>query len=154
MPDTPNDREQESSRPAVSSVSRSYGADWVGLDARAMRERVDLQRQRERAAIEDEKARRRREDDLVLAEAERDAATPPAASPSTEQSERVARPRPRPASLVERLYVENLRSLAGPHEIPLAPLTLIYGPNSSGKSTVLKASSCSWKSWTRDVMTR
>lgn len=51
-----------------------------------------------------------------------------------------SRPHPRPVQpLVQSLHVENLKSLAGPHDIPLAPVTLIYGPNAAGKSTILQA---------------
>lgn len=42
-----------------------------------------------------------------------------------------------PAALVRQLRLENFKSLAGLHEIPLAPLTLVFGPNAAGKSTVL-----------------
>jgi len=38
-----------------------------------------------------------------------------------------------------KLIVENIRSLAGKHELSLAPLTLLIGENSSGKSTCLAA---------------
>lgn len=41
--------------------------------------------------------------------------------------------------LLESLRVGNLKSLRGQHDIPLAPLTLIYGPNAAGKSTILQA---------------
>lgn len=40
--------------------------------------------------------------------------------------------------LVGSLRIENLKALAGEHDIPLAPLTLIYGPNAAGKSTVMQ----------------
>lgn len=43
------------------------------------------------------------------------------------------------SALVRGLRIENVKSLAGPHELPLAPLTLIYGPNAAGKSTVLNS---------------
>src|SRR5437870_3208112 len=36
-----------------------------------------------------------------------------------------------------KLILENVRSLAGRHVLPLAPLTLLVGENSSGKSTCL-----------------
>lgn len=50
------------------------------------------------------------------------------------------KPQVRPTlPLLENLHVENFKSLAGPHEVPLAPLTLIYGPNAAGKSTILQA---------------
>lgn len=56
---------------------------------------------------------------------------------------RAAAPKPRSAPPIlpslENLHVENLKSLAGPHDVPLAPLTLIYGPNAAGKSTILQA---------------
>jgi hypothetical protein len=38
-----------------------------------------------------------------------------------------------------RLIIENVRSLAGHHEIPVRPLTVLVGENSSGKSTFLAA---------------
>src|SRR2546421_224998 len=38
-----------------------------------------------------------------------------------------------------KLILENVRSFAGRHEIPIKPLTLLVGENSSGKSTVLAA---------------
>ena len=41
--------------------------------------------------------------------------------------------------LVSTLHVENLKSFRGSWQIELAPLTLIYGPNSAGKSTLLQA---------------
>lgn len=37
------------------------------------------------------------------------------------------------------LSVGNLKSFVGNHNIPLAPLTLIYGPNSAGKSSLVSA---------------
>ena len=43
------------------------------------------------------------------------------------------------SALVRGLRIENVKSLAGPHEVPMAPLTLIYGPNAAGKSTVLNS---------------
>jgi energy-coupling factor transporter ATP-binding protein EcfA2 len=41
--------------------------------------------------------------------------------------------------MIHALEIENLKSLAGRHKIPLAPITLIYGANSAGKSTMLQA---------------
>jgi AAA ATPase domain/AAA domain len=41
--------------------------------------------------------------------------------------------------MIERLDIENVKSFRGRHEIPLAPITLVYGPNSSGKSTLLQS---------------
>ena len=44
---------------------------------------------------------------------------------------------------LRRIDIANLKSLGTQsgraHEIPLAPLTLIYGPNSAGKSTIVQA---------------
>lgn len=42
-------------------------------------------------------------------------------------------------TLLRALSIENLKSLSGMHEVPLAPLTLIYGQNAAGKSTVLQS---------------
>jgi len=36
-----------------------------------------------------------------------------------------------------RLNIENIRSLVGPHDIAIKPLTIVIGENSSGKSTLL-----------------
>ena len=35
------------------------------------------------------------------------------------------------------LIIENVRSFVGRHDIPIRPLTLLVGENSSGKSTLL-----------------
>lgn len=43
------------------------------------------------------------------------------------------------SEIISELHVENVKSLIGSHKIPLAPLTLIYGPNSAGKSTILQS---------------
>jgi energy-coupling factor transporter ATP-binding protein EcfA2 len=40
--------------------------------------------------------------------------------------------------MIEQLVVENLKSFGGRHEIELAPITLVYGPNSAGKSSLLQ----------------
>lgn len=40
--------------------------------------------------------------------------------------------------LLKSLRVENLKSLVGEHDIPFAPLTLIYGPHAAGKSTIIQ----------------
>jgi energy-coupling factor transporter ATP-binding protein EcfA2 len=44
----------------------------------------------------------------------------------------------RPTAPVE-LLIENVRCFAGRHEIPIRPLTVLVGENSSGKSTLLAA---------------
>lgn len=42
-------------------------------------------------------------------------------------------------SVMDKLILENVRCFRGHHELPLAPLTLLIGENSTGKSTVLAA---------------
>lgn len=37
------------------------------------------------------------------------------------------------------LRIANVKSLTGEHLIPLAPLTLVYGPNAAGKSTIIQS---------------
>jgi len=41
--------------------------------------------------------------------------------------------------VLQRLHIGNVKSLAGEHVVPLAPLTLIYGPNAAGKSTIIQS---------------
>lgn len=41
--------------------------------------------------------------------------------------------------MIEKLVIENLRSFAGETTLELAPITLVFGPNSAGKSTLIKA---------------
>ena len=38
---------------------------------------------------------------------------------------------------MDALHIENIRCFAGPHRIPLAPLTILVGENSTGKTTLL-----------------
>ncbi len=40
---------------------------------------------------------------------------------------------------ITAIDIEDFKSFAGKHEIPARPLTLIYGQNSSGKSTIIEA---------------
>jgi hypothetical protein len=40
---------------------------------------------------------------------------------------------------MDKLILENVRCFSGRHELPLAPLTILVGENSTGKSTVLSA---------------
>ncbi len=40
---------------------------------------------------------------------------------------------------MDKLILENVRCFRGHHELPLAPLTILVGENSTGKSTVLAA---------------
>jgi hypothetical protein len=44
-----------------------------------------------------------------------------------------------PYNQLTGLIVENFRTFARRQEIPIRPITLLYGPNSSGKSTILRA---------------
>jgi len=41
--------------------------------------------------------------------------------------------------LLTQLHLRNVKSLAGGHSIPLAPLTLVYGPNAAGKSSIIQS---------------
>lgn len=41
--------------------------------------------------------------------------------------------------MISTLTVENFKCFSGPHTMPLAPITLVYGPNSGGKSSVIQA---------------
>ncbi len=41
--------------------------------------------------------------------------------------------------MLDRLIVENLKGFGPRQEVELAPLTLIYGPNAGGKSTLIQA---------------
>lgn len=40
---------------------------------------------------------------------------------------------------MDKLILDDVRCFAGRHEVPLAPLTVLAGENSSGKSTFLAA---------------
>lgn len=138
MSDSQGATDQGSIGSAGEHNSAPYGSDWVGIDARAMKARREAQREREREAIANEQARLRREEKEILSFIDDGAPAAAQAPPGREQNEHPPQTSSRPAALVERLHIENLRSFAGPHDIPLAPITLIYGPNSAGKSTILK----------------
>ena len=45
---------------------------------------------------------------------------------------------------MDRLIIENVRCFRGKHEVPLAPLTILVGENSTGKSTLLAAARLAW----------
>ena len=49
------------------------------------------------------------------------------------------------------IYLENFQGFGGGQYIPLRPLTLIFGPNSSGKSSVLRALRLVQQSLTQEV---
>lgn len=130
--------------PDVQSKRTGYGPDWVSLDRKAMRDRRAELAQRDRDAMRREAERQERlaaENQQVLASDELfDAGERRPANPATPAvTDPKPHDRPRPTALVHQLDLENLRSLSGRHEVPLAPLTLIYGPNAAGKSTLLKA---------------
>ena len=40
-----------------------------------------------------------------------------------------------------QLIMENVRCFSGPHEIPIKPLMLLIGENSSGKTTMFARAS-------------
>jgi AAA15 family ATPase/GTPase len=41
--------------------------------------------------------------------------------------------------MLKTLLLKNFKSFAGVHQIPLAPLTLIFGKNSAGKSSIIQS---------------
>lgn len=41
--------------------------------------------------------------------------------------------------MLREYHLENFKAFAGPETIPIRPITLIYGPNSSGKSSILQS---------------
>ena len=41
--------------------------------------------------------------------------------------------------MLREYQLENFKAFAGPETIPIRPITLIYGPNSSGKSSILQS---------------
>lgn len=110
MPDS-NDTDAES----VADSGASYDSpDWIGLDTGAMRAR----RYRQLRQLHFHR-------NLELMPVAIDAVLEPV----------VRSPRP----LVHGVHIENLKSLSGMHDVTLAPLTLVYGPNAAGKSTILHA---------------
>jgi hypothetical protein len=46
---------------------------------------------------------------------------------------------------VDELIIENVRCFAGEHRVPLRPLTLLVGENSTGKSTFLALARLAWR---------
>lgn len=120
----------------TSGDERPISPEWVGLDREAMKARQEETVRRMREAGDRWREEQKRSEEQLQAFLDRHADDSRPAEGSTQPQERKQRPRPQP--LIERLHVENLKSLAGRHEIPLAPLTLVYGPNSAGKSTALK----------------
>src|SRR6266705_2806581 len=41
--------------------------------------------------------------------------------------------------MLREYQLTNFKAFAGPETIPIRPITLIYGPNSSGKSSILQS---------------
>src|SRR5258706_5081161 len=41
--------------------------------------------------------------------------------------------------MLREYQLENFKAFAGPETMPIRPITLIYGPNSSGKSSILQS---------------
>lgn len=41
--------------------------------------------------------------------------------------------------MLNKIEIENFKGFSVPQEIPLRPLTLLYGPNSAGKSSIIKS---------------
>jgi AAA15 family ATPase/GTPase len=41
--------------------------------------------------------------------------------------------------MLREYHLTNFKAFAGPETIPIRPITLIYGPNSSGKSSILQS---------------
>ncbi len=46
--------------------------------------------------------------------------------------------------MIDSLLLENFRCFAGEHQVPLRPLTVLVGENSSGKSSFLAATRLAW----------
>jgi len=41
--------------------------------------------------------------------------------------------------MIQELTIRNFKAIGAEQRIPLRPITLLFGPNSSGKSTVIHA---------------
>ena len=48
---------------------------------------------------------------------------------------------------MDRIFFENIRCFATRQEVPLAPLKVLVGENSSGKTTVLALVRLAWDLW-------
>ena len=55
----------------------------------------------------------------------------------------------RGGSIIRALHLTNFKGIGAPTDIPLKPVTLLFGPNSAGKSTVLHA-----LLYAREILTR
>lgn len=124
----------------ISGDERPISPEWVSLDREAMKARQEETVRRMHEAgerwLEEQRRSEAELQEFLDRHTEVDSPTRRADPSSTRQSTKEERPRPR--ALIERMHVENLKSLADRHEVPLAPMTLVYGPNSAGKSTVLR----------------
>lgn len=132
---TPDAESSKSSTPA-------YGPDWVGLDLErlwAERSKWFTVERARRNSLAIEKQRVAAEDAVLLRDfmlENADDHVLEASSPSC--GETMRSPHTPPKALVGQMQVDNLRCFAGPHQVQLRPLTLIYGPNAAGKSTIIK----------------
>lgn len=142
MSDPQNDDFEGPNREANRAQPRQYGADWVGVNRSALEARRRAQGARARMLREEELERRSQE----LKELKRFVSASgegrhfqSGSKKASNNDSGAKRPLPKTTSLVSSLRVQNLRSFVGSHEVPLAPLTLIYGPNAAGKSTILFA---------------
>lgn len=142
MSETQDNAADDSGTGASQTTTRKYGADWVGVDVESMKARRRLHLEHAAAAREAEVERKRQSLELaeeLLAESKTlPAGSSTSAAPAVKGA-KTKKPLPEPSALVSSLRIENLRSFKGNHDIPLAPLTLVYGPNAAGKSTVLLA---------------
>lgn len=69
---------------------------------------------------------------------QRDAVLHPMRYAGTPAAAEGPRPDP-PGRLITKLWLENFKSFGPAVELELAPITLIYGPNASGKSSVIQS---------------
>ena len=44
--------------------------------------------------------------------------------------------------MIERLHIENFKSWKDTGEVRLAPITVLFGTNSAGKTSIRRCSSC------------
>lgn len=132
----------EAQNDTVDALDQRYGADWVGIDRRAMATRRAIQAARIEALRQEELERRKQELEQIQDDITQMSENPPAqpaSKVSKDNSSKSNTSQSAPTALVSKVRIQNLRSFSGEHEVHLAPLTLVYGPNAAGKSTVLLA---------------
>ena len=66
---------------------------------------------------------------------------PPETTPTGSEEARVVQASPRPSKgpLITAIEIENFKGIGAPVRIDLRPITLLFGRNSAGKSTILQA---------------